>query len=120
MVVGLRQGCALSQILFVIFMDRISKRSRVGEGLQFGGLNISVLLFEDDVVLMASSAFDPQHSLDRFAANCEAAGRIRTAKSEAMTLRGKPVNCLLWVGNLSLAQVKEFNSLLSCLGERGR
>ena len=52
--VGLRQGCALSPILFVIFMDRISRRSRVEGGLQFGGLRIAPLLFADDVVLMAS------------------------------------------------------------------
>ena len=98
--VGLRQGCALSPILFVIFMDRISRRSRGGEGLQFGGLRIASLLFADDVVLMAPSACDLQHSLDRFTAECEAAGmRISTSKSEAMVLSRKPMDCLLRVGN---------------------
>ena len=76
----------MSPILFVIFMDRITRRSRGGEGLQFDGRRISSLLFAVDVVLMASSACDLQHSLDRLAAKCEAAGiRISTAKSEAMT-----------------------------------
>uniref|UniRef100_A0A6Q2YV91 Protein kinase domain-containing protein n=1 Tax=Esox lucius TaxID=8010 RepID=A0A6Q2YV91_ESOLU len=88
--VGLRQGCALSPILFVTFMDRISRCGRGGEGLQFGGLGISLLLFADDVVLMASSVCDLQHSLDRFAAECEAVGmRISTSKSEAMVLSRK-------------------------------
>ncbi|TWW55948.1 hypothetical protein D4764_09G0009980 [Takifugu flavidus] len=42
------------------------------------------LLFADDVVLLASWARDPQQSLDRFAAEREAAGiRISTSKSEA-------------------------------------
>ena len=78
---GPHQGCALSPILFVIFRDRISKRSRGEEGLQFGGLRIASLLFADDVVLMAPSACDLQHSLDRFATECEAAGiRISTSK----------------------------------------
>ena len=94
--VGLRQGCALSPILFVIFMDRISRRSRGEAGLQFGELKITSLLFADDVVLMASSACDLQHSLDRFASECEAAGmRISTSKSEAiMVLSRKLVACL--------------------------
>ena len=51
--VGLRQGCALSPILFVIYMDRISRRSRGVEGLQVGDLKITSLIFADDVVLMA-------------------------------------------------------------------
>ena len=90
----------MSHILFVIFMDRISRHSHGGQGLQFGGLRISSLLFADGVVLMASSACDLQHSLVRLAAECEEAGmRISTAKSEAMILSRKTVNCQLQVGN---------------------
>ena len=93
-------------------MDRISRRSRGEEGLQFGVLRISSLLFAYDVVLLASSVCDLQHSLDRFAAECEAAGmRISTSKSEAMVLSRKPMDCLLRVGNESLPQVKEFKYL---------
>ena len=110
--VGLRQGCALSPILFVIYMDRISRCSRGVEGLQVGGLKIASLLFADDVVLMASSAVDLQHSLDQFMAECEAAGMwISTSKSEAMVFSRKLVDCLLRVGNVSLPQVKEFKYL---------
>ena len=53
--------------------------------------------------------FDLQHSLDRFAVKCEAAGmRISTSKSEAMVLIRKPMDCLLQVGYEFLPQVKEF------------
>ena len=70
--------------------------------MQFGSLRISSLLFAEDV------ACDLQHSLDRMAAECEAAGmRISTSKFEAMTLCKKPMDSLLLVGNLSLDQVKE-------------
>ncbi|KAI3364367.1 hypothetical protein L3Q82_011165 [Scortum barcoo] len=88
--VGLRQGCPLSPVLFIIFMDRISRRSQGPEGVRFGNHRISSLLFADDVVLLASSSQDLQHVLERFAAECEAAGmRISTSKSEAMVLDRK-------------------------------
>ena len=107
--VGLRQGCALSPILFVIYMDRISRHSHGVEGLQVGDLKIASLLFADDVVLMASSAVELQRSLYQFAAECGVAGmRIGTSKSEAMVLSRKLMDCPLWVGNESLPQVKEF------------
>ena len=65
-------------------------------GCNFGGLRIASLLFADDEVLMAPSACDHQHSLDRFAAECEVAGmRISTSKSEAMVFSRKPMDCLL-------------------------
>ena len=97
-------------------MDRISRRSRGGEGLQFGGLRIASL-FADNVVLMAPSTCDLQHSLDRFSAECEAAGmRISTLKLKAMVLSRKPMDCLLRVGN----EFKYLGILFSSEGTRER
>ncbi|KAK9541149.1 hypothetical protein VZT92_001216 [Zoarces viviparus] len=110
--VGLRQGCPLSPVLFVTFMDRISRRSLGEENVRFGDLGIASLLFADDVVLLASSDRDLQHSLGRFAAECEAAGmRVSTSKSEAMVLCRKPVDCSLQVWTECLPQAKEFKYL---------
>ncbi|KAI3356938.1 hypothetical protein L3Q82_003580 [Scortum barcoo] len=93
-------------------MDRISRRSQGPEGVRFGNHRISSLLFADDVVLMASSSQDLQRVLERFAAECEAAGmRISTSKSEAMVLDRKRVACPLRVGGEVLPQVEEFKYL---------
>ncbi|KAI3358399.1 hypothetical protein L3Q82_014828, partial [Scortum barcoo] len=54
---------------------RFLRHSQGLEGVQFGNHGISFLLFADDVGLMlASSGQDLQHVLERFAAECEAAG----------------------------------------------
>ncbi|KAI3353319.1 hypothetical protein L3Q82_019273 [Scortum barcoo] len=115
--VGLRQGCPLSPVLFIIFMDRISRRSQGPEGVRFGNHRISSLLFADDVVLLASSSQDLQHVLERFAAaECEAAGmRISTSKSEAMVLDRKRVACPLrveWRGPASSGGVQVSRGLV--------
>uniref|UniRef100_A0A3B3HQU3 Reverse transcriptase domain-containing protein n=1 Tax=Oryzias latipes TaxID=8090 RepID=A0A3B3HQU3_ORYLA len=119
--VGLRQGCPLSPVLFIVFMDRISRRSQGPEGIWFGDHRISSLLFADDVVLLASSNRDLQRALGRFAAECEAAGmRVSTAKSEAMVLDRRKVVCHLSVGGVSLPQVEEFKYLGVLFTSEGR
>ncbi len=88
-------------------------------GDQFCRLKTTLLLFADDVVLMASSVCDLQHTLDRFTAECEAAGmRISTSKSKAMVLSRKWVDCPLRVGIESSPQMKELVSG-SCSQLRG-
>ncbi|KAI3359915.1 hypothetical protein L3Q82_014268, partial [Scortum barcoo] len=88
------------------------QRSQGPEGVRFGNHRISSLLFADDVVLLASSSQDLQHVLERFAAECEAAGmRISTSKSEAMVLDRKRVVCPLRVSGEVLPQVEEFKYL---------
>ncbi|KAK3505719.1 hypothetical protein QTP70_020512 [Hemibagrus guttatus] len=110
--VGLRQGCPLSPVLFVVFMDRISRRSQGLEGVRFGDHRISSMIFADDVVLLASSSLDLQHALGRFAAERKVAGmRVSTSKSEAMVLDRKKVACTLQVGGEVLPQVEEFKYL---------
>ncbi|PWA16488.1 hypothetical protein CCH79_00004565, partial [Gambusia affinis] len=60
-------------------------------------------------------------SLERFAAECEAAGmRISASKSEAMVFSRKRVECLLWVRGGVLPQVKEFNYLRILFTNGGR
>ncbi|KAK3569032.1 hypothetical protein QTP86_021564, partial [Hemibagrus guttatus] len=118
--VGLRQGCPLSPVLFIVFMDRISRRSQGLEGVRFGDHRISSLIFADDVVLLAPSSLDLQHALGRFA-ECEAAGmRVSTSKSEAMVLDRKKVACTLQVGGEFLPQVEEFKYLGVLFTSEGR
>ncbi|KAK3558992.1 hypothetical protein QTP86_000122 [Hemibagrus guttatus] len=115
--VGLRQGCPLS--LFIVFIDRISRRSQGLEGVWFVDYGISWLIFADDVVLLAPSSLDLQHALGHFAAECDAAGmRVSTSKSEAMVLDRKKVACTLQVGGEFLPQVEEFKYLGYCLRVR--
>ncbi|KAK3507851.1 hypothetical protein QTP70_001422 [Hemibagrus guttatus] len=118
--VGLRQGCPLSPVLFIVFMDRISRRSQGLEGVRFGDHRISSLIFADDVILLAPSSLDLQHALGRFAAECEAAGRVSTPKSEAMVLDRKKVACTLQVGGELLPQVEEFKYLGVLFASEGR
>ncbi|KAK0135268.1 TATA box-binding protein-associated factor RNA polymerase I subunit A [Merluccius polli] len=64
---------------------------------------------------------DLQLSLDRFAAECEAAGmRISTSKSESMVLNRKRVECTLRVGAEILPQVEEFKYLGVLFTSEGR
>ncbi|KAK3533963.1 hypothetical protein QTP70_034997 [Hemibagrus guttatus] len=119
--VGLRQGCPLSPVLFIVFMDRISRCSQGLEGDRFGDHRISSLIFADDVVLLAPSSLDLQHALGHFAAECEAAGmRVSTSKSEAMVLDRKKVACTLQVGGEVLPQVEEFKYLGVLFTSEGR
>ncbi|KAK3544435.1 hypothetical protein QTP86_012124 [Hemibagrus guttatus] len=111
----------MSPVLFIVFMDRISRRSQGLEEVQFGDHRISSLIFADDVVLLAPSSLDLQHALGRFAAECEAAGmRVSTSKSEAMVLDWKKVACTLQVGGELLPQVEEFKYLGVLFTSEGR
>uniref|UniRef100_A0A7N8Y8H8 Reverse transcriptase domain-containing protein n=1 Tax=Mastacembelus armatus TaxID=205130 RepID=A0A7N8Y8H8_9TELE len=114
--IGLRQGCPLSPVLLITFMDRISRCSQGPEGVQFGDHRISSLLFADDVVLLAPSSQDLQRALGQFATECEAARmRISTSKSEAMK-----VACHLQARGEILPQVEEFKYLGVLFMSEGR
>ena len=64
------------------------------------------------MVLLTSSACDLQLSLERFAAECEAARmKISTSKSETRVFSWKRVECPLRVGNENLPQVEELKYL---------
>ncbi|KAI3358771.1 hypothetical protein L3Q82_015170, partial [Scortum barcoo] len=100
-------------ILWGVLHARFLGVARGRRESRFGNHRISSLLF---AWMMLScwlhSSQDLQHVLERFAAECEAAGmRISTSKSEAMVLDRKRVACPLRVGGEVLPQVEEFKYL---------
>jgi len=63
--IGLRQGCVLSPILFDIFVnDLVAELKEKGWGVEVGMSRLSILLFADDIVLVADSAQELQQMLD--------------------------------------------------------
>ena len=110
--VGLRQGCVLSPLIFITFMNWIDMRSRVGSGISIGGCRIGRLIFADDMVLLGSSEGDLRNALNGFAAECCKVGmRVSVAKTETLVLSRKSSKCTLRVSGTSLRQVEKFKYL---------
>ena len=64
---GLKQGCVLSPTLFNIYINTLATMIKnTGLGVKFGDEIINILLYADDVVLLASNAKDLQMLLDVF------------------------------------------------------
>jgi len=63
---GLRQGCVLSPLLFSLFINYlVLEIEKLEAGVRLGSLSLSILLFADDIVLVADNKRDMQRMLDR-------------------------------------------------------
>ncbi len=62
---GLKQGCVLSTVMFNIFInDLIDDIKLLDIGINIDGEKLSILLYADDIVLLAENAEDLQKLLD--------------------------------------------------------
>ena len=84
---GLRQGSHLSPILFLIYMDRIVKKSESCSGVKICECTVQRLLFADDLVLRDFTQNGLQQARKRFSNAYSVAGiKISTIKTETMCL----------------------------------
>ena len=61
--VGLRQGCVLSPLLFIVYVNWIDKCSQADECATIGNCKVSRLLFADDLVLLSSTESGLQRTI---------------------------------------------------------
>ena len=119
--VGLRQGCVLSPLLFIVYMNWIDKCSQADECATIGNCKISLLLFADDLVLLSSTESGLQRALNSFEDACNTAGmKISTAKTEVLHLSRNPDQCVLQVNGATLKQVEKFKYLGVAFTSDGR
>ena len=69
--VALQQGCVLSPLFFIVYMNWIDKCSQAGECATITNCKISRLLFADDLVLLFLTESGLQHALNSFADACD-------------------------------------------------
>ena len=109
---GLRQGCILSPLLFIIFMDNISRRSTTPDGMELNDVKVQSLLFADDIARLTSAADRLQEALDHFETECSSSGmKINANKIEVLVLSRQPGKCNMHLNGRKLKQVDRFKYL---------
>ncbi|CAM9863416.1 unnamed protein product, partial [Heterosigma akashiwo] len=91
--VGVRQGCVLSPAIFNLFINRlvalIKDHSDELSGITVGDLIVYILLYADDVVLLASSRQELQVLLNILQDFCDKSGMsVNLKKSKIVLFKG--------------------------------
>ena len=88
---GVKQGCVLSPTLFSMFInDLVDSVRGTGRGLRIKDTNIDILMYADDVVILAETEGDLQVILNRVNSWCESWGiSINVKKTKVLHFRQK-------------------------------
>ena len=119
---GVRQGCTLSPLLFNLYTEELTHRvKRVGKGIPVGDEKLSILLYADDVVIMAESSEDLQECLNAvhtYARDFKV--RFSSEKSQVLVINEPAEVNEEWnIGQTVIKRTKEYKYLGIKINELG-
>ena len=107
-------GCVLSPLLFIIYMDNITKRANQEEK------SVEELMFADDLVLIAEDQSKLQEMVSNLDQQCQSyVMRISRDKTEVMVTSREPIQCDIELDGETLKQVEQFKYLGSIFVREG-
>ena len=120
---GVRQGCTLSPWLFNVFMDRVTREAKrlFRSEVKLSTGDVGVLLFADDIVVMAESAEGLQHNLQVMSdvlSKWEL--KVNWRKAKVMSVARKSEECEVKIGEEVIDQVEEMKYLGVMISSDGR
>ena len=109
--IGVRQGCILSPLLFITFMDSVAKACTKMKKMNVGMLklkpvNLSMLSFADDLALFGKSESDLQYNLNILNNELKKRGmKINANKTKTMLVNKETKKHNISLGRENLEQV---------------
>ena len=120
--VGVRQGCVVSPLLFDVFVDRLAREvKRLGLGVAAGGGRLSLLLYADDIVVLAESQEDLQKMMNAVHAFCRRWRlQVNMSKTKVVAFGSEGTSnlCVTW-GEDKIEEVDKYKYLGMWIEKRG-
>ena len=122
---GVRQGCILSPLLFIILMDSISRKCKGMKPINVGRwklkpIQLQILSFADDLVMFAKNQRDLETNINILNRELSKRGmKINSKKTKTMVISREPKQHKIRLDNEILEQVNSYKYLGVMIGANG-